>query len=99
MGMFDYVRFECECPNCGNTLNSFQSKSGPCALMLLKAHKLDEFYGFCDKCHAMTMFVKPWGKKKWKRSVKAAGRVGVGGEWLYEHDKKFTKREIKGMQG
>lgn len=58
MGMFDTVKFEAPCINCGATLKNFQSKDGDCELQTLSVKELlaqadgdaVEFYDYCDKC-------------------------------------------------
>ena len=52
MGMFDYVDFECDCPECGNTVGGFQSKSGDCNLETIPPWSVDQFYSYCNKCNA-----------------------------------------------
>lgn len=32
MGMYDYVKIECNCPLCGRLMKGFQTKDGPCFL-------------------------------------------------------------------
>jgi len=51
MGMFDYVRYWGLCPKCGEAVDEWQSKDGPCTLEVLEASRVDRFYGICDNCH------------------------------------------------
>lgn len=51
MGMFDNVRFEMKCPLCGESVNGFQSKDGPCELLDLEPKDVRDFYDSC-KCGA-----------------------------------------------
>jgi len=50
MGMFDYVRYEMDCPQCGNKVNDFQSKDGPCILGYLDFRQVNNFYASCKSC-------------------------------------------------
>jgi len=50
MGMFDYVRYEAECKECGEPLKDFQSKDHECLLNVLEPSQVDNFYTSCDKC-------------------------------------------------
>ena len=50
MGMFDYIDYECRCPNCECMLNDFQSKDGPCGLEILEPYMVDSFYTRCKGC-------------------------------------------------
>ena len=50
MGMFDWVDFETECPNCGNLVDGFQSKDGPCELGTISPFSVDYFYSRCELC-------------------------------------------------
>jgi hypothetical protein len=50
MGMFDYVDCKLPCPNCGETLDGFQTKDGECFLDTVKPHQVRYFYTGCDSC-------------------------------------------------
>jgi transcription elongation factor Elf1 len=50
MGMFDYINYEMNCPQCGEKVNGFQSKDGPCALETLDFRQVNNFYASCDNC-------------------------------------------------
>ncbi len=50
MGMFDYVKYEANCQNCGSSLNDFQTKEGVCELETLEPCQVDNFYTSCDAC-------------------------------------------------
>ena len=52
MGMYNYVRFECECPRCGSGVNGFQTKDGDLSLSLVEAGDVDNFYAPCYGCGA-----------------------------------------------
>ncbi len=69
MGMFDWVRFETDCPKCGEHLEHFQSKNGYCVLEQVKPHKVTNFYASCHNCKAWIEYYKEHGSKKWTRSV------------------------------
>ena len=92
MGMFDHVKFKTKCPDCGSTLDDFQSKSGPCELRTIPANKLDCFYDFCD-CGLQITFNRPFGKKRWRRTVR--NPITNNSIAYYYFDKKFSKRQIK----
>jgi len=49
MGMYDYIKHEANCPNCGKPLEGFQSKDGPCNLKTLKPQQVSNFYTECEK--------------------------------------------------
>ena len=50
MGMFDYVKYEAECPECGTPLTGWQSKDGPCELAELEPWQVKQFYTECTSC-------------------------------------------------
>jgi hypothetical protein len=50
MGMFDYVKFECECPDCGCPVTEFQSKDGECDMVTLLPEDVKNFYTSCPCC-------------------------------------------------
>lgn len=50
MGMFDYVKYEAKCKNCGTELKDFQSKDHDCLLNMVEPSQVDNFYTKCDKC-------------------------------------------------
>lgn len=50
MGMFDYVNYECECPECGGKVSGFQSKDGECLMDTLETKDVSNFYSSCDEC-------------------------------------------------
>lgn len=54
--MFDYIKFETDCPECGAKLKNFQSKDGPCMLETLDYWEVDNFYDYCDKCGARVYY-------------------------------------------
>lgn len=56
MGMFDYIKFEMDCPKCGVKLDNFQSKDGSCSMIDLEYWEVDRFYDMCDKCNAWIEF-------------------------------------------
>ena len=47
MGIFDNVRHEMECPNCGRLVDDFQTKDDDCVLLNLEFWEVDNFYTFC----------------------------------------------------
>lgn len=57
MGMFDYIRnFETLCPNCGKTLNEFQSKDWHCTMDEIPYWFVDRFYTSCPGCRTWVEF-------------------------------------------
>lgn len=59
MGLFDYVNFKTKCPNCGATVDGFQSKDGPCELERLEYWKVKKFYSSCPKCNTWIEYELP----------------------------------------
>lgn len=59
MGMFDWVKYEAPCPNCGAPVTRFQSKDGACqlhrvniaALAIASGTNRVSLYSSCDQCH------------------------------------------------
>ena len=65
MGMFDDVKLEIKCPECGEVVNRFQSKDGECVLAELDFWEVDNFYDYCEKCGAFIEFtLKDAGYRK-----------------------------------
>ena len=62
MGMFDYVKFECECPECREPLSGFQSKDGDCVLETVEPEKVRRWYTSCPAC-------KHWIEYGWPEPV------------------------------
>ena len=56
MGMFDYIRFKMECPNCKTLMKDFQSKDGGCFMYLLNFWEVNNFYDSCGKCRTWVEF-------------------------------------------
>ena len=52
MGMYDIVKFETQCPECGETLNDFQTKETDCTLSVVEPFDAEIFYTSCPKCNA-----------------------------------------------
>jgi len=50
MGMFDYIKYEMDCPDCGSKIGGFQSKDGMCVLAELEFWEVDNFYSYCKCC-------------------------------------------------
>ncbi len=50
MGMFDYVDYTDNCPNCNNLLRGFQTKDLDNQLRHLKPVQVRQFWTECDKC-------------------------------------------------
>lgn len=58
MGMFDYIRYEMECPVCKHTIKGFQSKDKDCELEMLDFWEVDYFYSVCDYCGTFVEFMR-----------------------------------------
>jgi hypothetical protein len=56
--MFDYVNFEMPCPNCGETLNRFQTKDSECTMDTVEPDGIGNFYALC-KCKHWVEFSRP----------------------------------------
>lgn len=52
MGMYDYIKFEHNCPKCGTKLTDWQSKNGACKLLELEPWQVSDFHTYCDNCKA-----------------------------------------------
>lgn len=92
MGMFDWIRFQDECPNCGELLSGcWQSKDRYCQLEQLKPHKVENFYTSCRHCKVWIDYQKEYGSKKWTRRVTSDFR----NVHLDQHDAKFSKKYLK----
>jgi len=50
MGMFDYVKYECVCPVCGDSVDGFQTKDKDCILDLIQPQEVSNFYTHCLSC-------------------------------------------------
>lgn len=50
MGMFDYVKYEAPCPNCGKVIDEWQSKDYHCTLGSIEPWRVDQFYTSCPAC-------------------------------------------------
>lgn len=59
MGMYDSVNAPPKpCHKCGNELNEWQSKDGPCVLDLIELNEVDVYYNYCWKCRTMNTYVR-----------------------------------------
>ena len=54
--MFDYIKYEMECPECGHKIDSFQSKDGDCQLHTLNYWEVNNFYTICNNCGVWIIF-------------------------------------------
>lgn len=50
MGMFDYVKYEDNCPLCGTPIEEFQTKDGDPFMNVVNPEDVRHFYGQCEKC-------------------------------------------------
>ena len=69
MGMFDTVNYECVCPLCHNKVTNFQSKNGPCEMLVLEPREVKNFYASC-MCGAWIEFDVIPIKIKMRKPVK-----------------------------
>lgn len=80
MGMFDWVKFEIECPNCKTKMDNFQSKDRSCSMFHLEFWEVDNFYDSCIKCNTWVEYFlkeklnKERTIKDYKKKVKIRGR-------------------------
>lgn len=56
MGMFDYVNFQMDCPQCGKRLFGFQTKDTDCELETVEPDETQYFYIGCPQCKAWVEF-------------------------------------------
>jgi len=56
MGMFDWVKFEMNCPKCGGKVDGFQTKDLDRSLSVVEINDINNFYAPCDKCGAWIEF-------------------------------------------
>lgn len=56
MGMYDEVDFQYDCPNCGTTVEDFQTKDTECTLDLVSPVRPDGFYAACSSCNTWLQF-------------------------------------------
>jgi len=56
MGMFDWVNHKANCTECGEALDNFQSKDGPCDSQLLEVSEVNVFYTACTACETWYNF-------------------------------------------
>ena len=69
MGMFDYVKYEAKCFNCGADLSNFQTKDTECRLDLVEPEycTYEGFYTNCDACNTWNEFITENGKIRLKQ--------------------------------
>jgi len=58
MGLFDYVNFKTDCPNCGEPVTGFQTKDGDPYMAIVEPDTISYFYSGCDKCGAWIVYDK-----------------------------------------
>ena len=64
MGMFDYIKYEMDCPKCGTRVDGFQSKDGLCISYTLEYWEVDNFYASCPKCEAWIEFTRKTAREQ-----------------------------------
>lgn len=50
MGMFDYVRYKAECPECGYIVSDWQTKDTDCTMATVEPWQVKHFYTECRGC-------------------------------------------------
>lgn len=94
MGMFDWVNFEIECPNCKTKVNGFQTKDSACVMGTLEFWETNNFYASCPECNTWMEFTikkipRPNRKitiKDYKKEVKIPTK-----KEQREHKKKYQE--------
>lgn len=86
MGMFDYVKHECDCPRCGAKVKGFQSKDGPCMMITLTPLQVNRMYSSCNTCGQWVSF---------ERDTDSPGmpEYGAMDDYRLEHHNSPDKRE------
>ncbi len=58
MGMFNWVDYECVCPQCHGKVEKFQTKDsdGYCDLSTVSPSSVSNFYSSCEKCGCWVEF-------------------------------------------
>lgn len=56
MSNFDWINYNCECPNCESKISNFQTKDGDCNLEEINIIRVDNFYTYCGKCDTWVEF-------------------------------------------
>ncbi|SEH06494.1 Uncharacterised protein [Candidatus Venteria ishoeyi] len=58
MGVYNNVEFKCQCPNCGERLDGFQTYDGEPMFLTVTAASVANFHGGCDNCGAWLEFAR-----------------------------------------
>lgn len=79
--MYDNIKWEEKCPHCGNIIDDFQSKDGPCAMFMLDYWDVKNFYSSCNKCGTSIEYTKKRERKvsieRFKRKVKIKHYIDI----------------------
>lgn len=59
MGMFDYVKYEAPCFNCGRRLTDWQTKDTDCVLAIVNPYDCVDrgFYTDCPQCKTWNQYI------------------------------------------
>lgn len=58
MGLFNYINFEMDCPQCGDVVRDFQTKDGYCCMDMVEIEAVTNFYARCRKCNYWIVFTR-----------------------------------------
>lgn len=53
MGMFDWIKYTDNCPNCKSEITRWQSKDDWCMGVILQPWEVASFYAICPNCNMM----------------------------------------------
>ena len=52
MSLFDSVKYEKPCPECGEIVANWQTKEGHGGFEVIEPYEVESFYGWCQNCGA-----------------------------------------------
>jgi hypothetical protein len=58
MGLYDYVDFKANCPDCGEEETHWQTKEMVCRMEVLNPSLVSFFYTICDNCDAWISYTR-----------------------------------------
>lgn len=56
MGLYDYVKYSMNCPNCGEKVDQFQTNDSTCEMKEVNFWEIDKFYDSCENCNTWIEF-------------------------------------------